>query len=297
MSQAPRVRAVGVRHPDLHGPGLAAREGDLLAVRAPRRSEDLPELAAGHVRALPLVDRGDEDLGRASSIRHVGEGAAVGAPGGKDVEALVDRHTPRVESVVVDDVELLRAPLLGRVAVGGEGDLGARHAAVLGQREDVVGGLVGEDPGVVRPAGVALRQGILAGVHEVDLHLDESLIAVHLGPTDYEQLRADGLPVLEGGSVGVHGRDGREQALRDELEQALELQVVAEDLGDGAAGLAARVVGLQRNAVGDREALCLGADDDLGLAADGGLLRERAARRPEAEHTDGERGRNATTSA
>ena len=66
---------------------------------------------------------------------------------------------------------------------------------------------------------------------------------------------ADALPVLEVRRVGVQRRDGGEQALRHELEEPSNVQVVAQHLRDGAAGLAARLVARARDAVGDREAL------------------------------------------
>ena len=52
------------------------------------------------------------------------------------------------------------------------------------------------------------------------------------------------------GLSGFSGGQGREEALGHELEQALELEVVAQDLGDGAAGLAAGLVARARDAVG-----------------------------------------------
>ena len=190
--------------------------------------------------------------------------APSGRPRGQDVERAVHRHAPRVEAVVVDDVDLLRPPLRRRVAVGDEGDARARDARVLGQRHDVVGRAVREDPRVVGAARVAAGEHRLPGVHEVDAGLDGQLAARgHLGARDHEDLRADALPVLHVRRVRVLRGDGREQAVRHELEQALEAQVVAQHLADRPARGRARLVAAPRHAVGHREAGRRAADDDL----------------------------------
>src|SRR5260221_2775002 len=116
------ARAVRVRDPDLQVPGLVAGVREALAIGGEGRREGLA-FVLGDVVATAFEDAGDEDGRAPLAVRGVGEGAAVRAPGGQDVERVVDGDPLRVEAVVVDDVQLLAARGLGGVTVGGEPDL------------------------------------------------------------------------------------------------------------------------------------------------------------------------------
>ena len=81
---------------------------------------------------------------------------------------------------------------LGGVAVGDEGDLGARHAAVLGERHDVVGRLVGEDARVVGSARVASSRSMVCPLSTKKTFASTvSSPPVDLGARDHEDLGAD----------------------------------------------------------------------------------------------------------
>ena len=160
--------------------------------------------------ALALEDLGEVDERRALAVGDVGDRLAVRPPGRQDVERAVHGHAARVEAVVVDDVELLRPPLLVASRSDDEGDPRARDALVLRQRHDVVGGLVREDARVVGLARVAPLRASPGRCRRRRRapRRSSSPFATSAASRD-QDLRADALPVLEVRRVGVQRRDRR----------------------------------------------------------------------------------------
>ncbi len=175
------------------------------------------------------------------TYRRIGDAAAVGRPGGRDVEAPARGDVHLARAVVIRDVDLFAGPHLDRVddslvgAVGDENELRSRDSAktALGL-VNLVGNRMGGGAGVPQRYVVvdaAQRDAAPADVEQP--HLDLKRVARAAYGSFHHAIGAQLTPPIEVDRVGRRRLlDGFVGIARNHVVFALEVEIVPQHFGD-----------------------------------------------------------------
>ena len=221
-----------------------------------------------------LVDVRDEDVGKAATIRRVGQRPAVGRPRGRDVQLAVDRHAPLVRAVVVGDVDLLRrsAPRRCRPPARRRGRRrtpawsGPRRAAATAsggsRRQSCARRRAGSPTTPCIPSRTPTSGSPTRNSRTSTRTASPVFCTVPIDQPVHAQLA----PAIEGHVAHrPRRRDRRVGVARDHVELALEVQIVPEHFGDRLRDGRRVRVGRERDEVGH---------GDVGQAAGPALDRQ-----------------------